>query len=305
MKSCHAIPIALLLLLPVIGHGEARVLSFVKQIGVRWQTARYGWMSFVAFNEDGTMVASDGAATPNDVAGDLTLWSFPDGQLIRSLLGHPTVISSDWKYVAGFNGVTELKTGKILTSPSDTDYTSYAFSPDSRLVAESAVARRSHGSHIRILELPSGKQINAFGRRSAFSLAISPDGRLLAAGHWDLINLWDLSAGQRVSTLRGLGRYVLGIAFSHDGNLLAAGTDTGALQIWDVRQRKRIHALNIGGGDVSTPAFSPDGKLVAVGVYGTGTTWLIDVSNGSIVDQQKVSDLGCGSVAFSPDGRFL
>jgi hypothetical protein len=32
---------------------------------------------------------------------------------------------------------------------------------------------------------------------------------------------------------------------------------------------------------------------------------LIDVVKGKIIDQQKVSDIGCGSVAFSPDGRFL
>jgi WD40 repeat protein len=46
-------------------------------------------------------------------------------------------------------------------------------------------------------------------------------------------------------------------------------------------------------------------RLVAVGIYGTGTAWLIDVSSGKILDRQKVSDLGCGSVAFSPDGRYL
>lgn len=44
---------------------------------------------------------------------------------------------------------------------------------------------------------------------------------------------------------------------------------------------------------------------MAVGVYGTGTAWLIDVGSGKIIDRQKVSDIGCGSVAFSPDGRYL
>ena len=56
---------------------------------------------------------------------------------------------------------------------------------------------------------------------------------------------------------------------------------------------------------VSEAAFSPDGKLIAVGIYGTGTAWLIDVATGKTLDSQKISDLGCGSVAFSPDGRFL
>jgi hypothetical protein len=32
---------------------------------------------------------------------------------------------------------------------------------------------------------------------------------------------------------------------------------------------------------------------------------LIEVATGKIIDRQQVSDLGCGSVAFSPDGRYL
>jgi WD40 repeat protein len=106
---------------------------------------------------------------------------------------------------------------------------------------------------------------------------------------------------------RGFGRYVGALAFSRDGKLLAAGTDTGGLQIWDVQHQTRLQSLTPAGGYqfVSEPAFSPDGRLVAVGIYGTGTVWLIDVQTGKILDHHKVSDQGCGSVAFSPDGRFL
>ena len=87
--------------------------------------------------------------------------------------------------------------------------------------------------------------------------------------------------------------------------MLAAGTDAGGVQIWDMRRLTKVESLDIGGGEVSAPEFSPDGRLVAVGIYGTGTAWLIDAGSGKIVDRHKVSDLGCGSVAFSPDGRFL
>jgi WD40 repeat protein len=72
-----------------------------------------------------------------------------------------------------------------------------------------------------------------------------------------------------------------------------------------VNRKTRIQSLDMEGGQVSEPKFSPDARLVAVGIYGTGTVWLIDVGSGKIIDHQKVSDLGCGSVAFSPDGRFL
>jgi WD40 repeat protein len=103
--------------------------------------------------------------------------------------------------------------------------------------------------------------------------------------------------------LRGFGDYVGGLSFSRDGRLLAGGTD-GGLQIWEVSTRTRVQSLEIAGADVS-PAFSADGRLVAAGTYGSGTVWLIDVGTGKILDQAKVSDMGRGSVAFSPDGRFL
>lgn len=305
MKCRYAILIVLMLLVPVILHSESHALTFVKQIGVGWQTDKWAWMSFVAFNQDGTMVASDGATAPGDVSGNLTLWSFPEGRLIKHLPIQPTAISSDWKYYATFRGVGEIATGKPLISLADNVYALHAFSPDSRYVAESRSGIGSKDFHIRVVELASGKEVIAFGRRDAFALAINPDGATLASGYWSVVTLWNMLTGQRLAVLEGFGRYVEGLSFSKDGKLLAAATDFGEVQIWDVGRRIRLQSVQIDGGHPSAPAFSPDGGLLAVGTYGTGTIWLIDVSTGKLIDQQKVSDLGCGSAAFSPDGRFL
>ncbi len=298
MSCRNTIFIALALLMPRIADSESHALRFVREIGVGWQQ-KSGWMSFVSFSADGTRVASDASSAPDDVSGDLTLWSFPGGRLIRKVPARPTAISRDWKYYASYNGVGELETGKpVITLPNGT-YAVYAFTPDSRYVAESAA------SHIRIVELSSGKPVTAFGAHHAFSLAISPDGVTLAAGYWNVVTLWNLQTGKWEAALAGFGRYVEGLAFSKDGTLLAGGTDSGGLQIWDVRRRVMLQSLQFEGGDVSAPAFSPDGRLVAAGTYCTGSVWLVDTGAGKILDHQTVSDLGCGSVAFSPDGRFL
>jgi WD40 repeat protein len=304
--------VAALLLAPVTSHGEPHALKFVKKIGVGWKTdlwkdQKWGWMSFVAFNRDGTMIASDASTAPDDVSGDLTLWSFPEGRLIERISLPAGDISSDWKYLASSHGVHELETGKPVISVADNVYAIYSFSPDSRYVAESISGKGARGSRIRVVNLATGKQVSAFGRYGAFSLAISPDGTTLAAGHWNVVTLWNMLTGERVAVLQGFGRYVEGLAFSNDGKLLAAGTDSGSLQIWDVQHQTRLQSLTPAGwgGAVSRPAFSPDGRLVAVGIYGTGTVFLVDVGTGKTIDHQKVSDLGCGSVAFSPDGRFL
>jgi WD40 repeat protein len=294
-----------ILLLPNACYCQEHPLEFVKQIGIGWQSDKYGWMSFVAFSPDGKMVASDGPSSPEDVSGNLTIWSFPDGKLIKQFPGNPTIVSGDWKYYATSHGVRDFEMGNALTSLGDGVYAVHSFSPDSRYVVESVPGNRAKGTAIRVLELPSGKQVVAFGNFGAFALAISPDGKTLASGHWNAVTLWNLMTGEKLATLHGLDRYVRGLAFNKDGGLLAASTDMGSVQIWDTHRFERIHSIQIGGGEVSEPKFSPDGRFVAVGIYGTGTAFLLDVTTGKIVDKQKVSDLGCGSVAFSPDGTFL
>lgn len=262
-------------------------------------------MSFVAFSADGTRIASDGPATSDDSSGELTLWSFPEGHFLKKLPLRPSGMSRDWTYAEGSHGVLEISTGAKLISAPESEFAAYAFSADSRYVAESGSHARTGDGQIRIMHLPDKAQISAFARHRTFAMTFSPDGELLASGSWDLVTLWKPLSGERVGVLRGFGRYVVSVAFSPDGKYIAAGTDLGAVQLWAVAQRKRLWSLSVGGLDVSTPAFNPHASLIAVGSYGTGTVWLIDVASGKLIDHQTVSGIGCGSVAFSPDGRFL
>jgi WD40 repeat protein len=304
MKRTPYILSALAVCLTQTAAAQRASLQPLKPIGVGWNNAQWGWMSFVAFNENGTEVASDGATDPKDVSNDLSLWTFPEGRLIRKFPIKAGELSDDFKYYATANAIGDLTTGKELLSLGKDAFATFAFSHDSRYVAESPWSKAKGGPQIRVLELPTLKPVSTFSRVSPRTMAISPDGKMLAAGHWDVVVLWNLHTGKCLGLLRGFGRYVQGIAFSRYGSLLAAGTDTGSVQVWDVEHKKRISSVELDGGYPAL-AFNPDGSLVAVGVYGTGTVWLIATKTGKVLDHRKVSDLGCGSVAFSPDGRFL
>lgn len=302
-NACTLFTLAICLANPA--NAQKASLEPLKPIGVGWNTDKWGWMSLAVFNESGTEVASDGATTPNDVPGDLSFWSFPQGHFIRKLPVKASAISDDFKYYATSNSVGEVATGRKLISLGEDTYATFAFSHDSHYIAESIWRPAPSAPRIRVLELPGLKPISAFSRSSPQSMAISPDGTTLASGHWDAVVLWNILTGKPIGEIKGFGRYVRGIAFSRDGSLIAAGTDTGGLQVWDVRHLKRVSSIKVDGGDVSSPAFSPDASLLAFGVYGTGTVWLLATKTGAVLDHRKVSDLGCGSVAFSPDGHFL
>jgi WD40 repeat protein len=275
---------------------SAGKLRFVRAIGKPWGDHEGDWMAYVGFSQNGRAVIADGL----DDGG--AIWSFPEGRRMRRLARRPWGSSPDLRYYAWRNGYGLTDGDRVLFSYPKDEYGTFAFSPDSRIVART---KAGAGHAIEVAELATGTLLGKFGRYSPGALSISPDGRTLAAGHWDVINLWDIHAGRRLRTLRGMGRYVTALSFSPDGRWLGAGSDLGKVQLWHTATGARVWSVEIPGGFVSDPAFSPHAPLVAVGIYGTGTLWLLHARNGTIVDKAKISDIGCGGAAFSPDGRYV
>ncbi len=68
---------------------------------------------------------------------------------------------------------------------------------------------------------------------AVFSVAFSPDGRLLASGSWETIKLWDVANGSLKQTLSGHGEGAWSVAFSPDGRLLASGSEDKTIKLWE------------------------------------------------------------------------
>jgi len=88
------------------------------------------------------------------------------------------------------------------------------------------------------------------------SVAVSPDGKLLAAGSLDtIVRLWDATTGVLLDKLRGHRDSVYSVAFSPDGQWLVSGSLDKTLKIWNLLPLKAVLASGGSGAGVtsSTP----------------------------------------------------
>ena len=67
-------------------------------------------------------------------------------------------------------------------------------------------------------------------------VAISPDGRFIAASYWSDTNvrIWDVSSGTIVNRLCGHSHGILSVAFTPDGKGLVSGSGDRTLKYWEL-----------------------------------------------------------------------
>ena len=142
-----------------------------------------------------------------------------------------------------------------------------------------------------------------FGGKSTY-VAFSPDGATLAYGAWET-NLWDMATQTQIATFEP---FVVPIAFSHDGAMLASSSTNGfadgwRVVLWDVKTRQKIATLTGHETFAGSVAFSPDDRILAATSEKTIKLW--DLKTKQPIATLEGHKEGVQSLAFSPDGTML
>ena len=137
-----------------------------------------------------------------------------------------------------------------------------------------------------------------------YSVAISPDGQILASGSYDkTIKIWNLRTGKLLHILLGHAEAVQSVAFSPNGKLLASGSWDKTIKLWNLETGELLGTLSGHLDDVKAIAISPDGQTLASGSWDK-TIKLWNLETGKLLrtlNQQNA----VRTVAFSPNGQLL
>ncbi len=172
------------------------------------------------------------------------------------------------------------------------------------------VTRRVRGRAFVFDRRSPDERVNLEGPDRLRSIALGPDGRLVAGGTWRGagVRIWNAQNGEVLEDLAVEGSAT--VSFSPDGRWLVTSS-TGEHRFWDVDTWEPGHGVARERSSANDPAgfrfvtFSPRGDVLAV-AHSEMSARLIDTLTGAeLATLESPYQQMIGSLCFSPSGRHL
>jgi WD40 repeat protein len=281
----------------------------------------------LAFSSDGTRFAV-GLSRGN--LSKCEIWDSTGSRRLAEFLGHADAItalafSRDNRALAttSIDGTARLWDASI--QPLE-PIVSLAFAPDGKTMATTEAPASGSRSSVSLWNVLSQTKKAVYAhKKSIASVAISPDGRWLAAAEGRAFNLFgsnnpveaqpsdvilrDLTTGEPGMTLKGSDYDLYAVAYSPDGRWLASGGLDTIVKIWDAKTGREVRALGRVRWPIRGLAFSPDSRLLAAACGERWNNVASDVRLWEAATGKEEAVLKTRSpaeaVAFSPDGKML
>lgn len=214
-------------------------------------------------------------------------WS-PDGKLLAC------------GCVDGVLRVFDAKSGKevVAMHGSEDRIRSVDFSPDGKTIASGAADKKA-----RVWDVETGAQLLAFEPfQGGVRVRYSPDGRKLAMGSSDRLQVWDFEA-RKMTFDEPPGDSVYDLSFSPDGKLLAAGGPRRTIRIWDL-SRGTVNSTVAARSSIDSVVFTGDGKyIIAENLAGTVSLYGIEDGADALTLEHSKGEIR--SIDLSADGQKL
>jgi WD40 repeat protein len=167
-----------------------------------------------------------------------------------------------------------------------------------------AIAGPDYAIHMRDVRTGEMRKILKASAR-VDTMALSPDGKLLAAGgRGRVIRIFDLATGSlKTSATGGVGEAV-SLSFSPDSRLLAGSNSDTNVRIWNVASGQMVKLIDELPLSIFALAYSPDGRRLA-GAGADRVVYVWDTSTWTNVRKLAGQPEMISSMTFSADGTLL
>jgi WD40 repeat protein len=210
---------------------------------------------------------------PGDRTVDVRDLSFSeDGSkvVIYAALTSPSERSTDHVWVINVSS-SQAEAHRQTANSGDNHFGAAQLSPDNRYLYLASSEYRNYRYSIQCVDITTGDLIwetAAERDQGLTTLALSPDGRLLASGSGyedPTIRVWDATNGRLLVRLDGHTAWVAKLAFSKDGQRLVSAASDQTIRLWDTNAWAEVRVLRGHADELHAVAISQAAQLVASG----------------------------------------